>query len=79
MGRRDEWDDGEYNDRPRQAKAWGPAVVVVMVVLTILIPILGIVLGIIDMSSPGPRRGQGAAFLAVGLVMMVIYALALVG
>ena len=75
-------DDKERDKRPRRRrppKAWPAWVVVAMILLTIFIPLLGIILGIIDMANEGPRRVQGAAFLAVGLVMCLVYAVAYLG
>ena len=75
-------EDTDRDNRPRRRhhpKAWSAWVVVAMILLTILIPLLGIILGIIDMANEGPRRVQGAAFLALGLVMCLVYAVAYLG
>lgn len=66
--------------RPRRhPPAWSGWVVAAMIILTIAIPLVGIILGVIDMGSEGPRKRQGAAFLAVGLVMIAVYAVVLAG
>jgi hypothetical protein len=71
----DEDDYEPYRPRRRTAKAWSGWVVVAMLLLTIMIPLVGIILGTIDMVNEGPRRIQGAAFLACGLVMTIAYAI----
>jgi DNA-directed RNA polymerase subunit RPC12/RpoP len=74
----DEGDDYRPPRRQhRQNEAWGCWVVGIVVLLTMLIPLVGIVLGIMDMGSDGPRKRQGIAFLAVALFSMFLYSLAL--
>jgi hypothetical protein len=65
--------------RKKRGNGWSAWVVVVMIFLTILIPLVGIVLGAIDMGREGTRRVQGAVFLAIGLVMGLVYAVSMMG
>ena len=51
-----------------QKPGWGVGMILLTLALTILFPPYGIVAGIIDMSWDGPRRTQGVAFFAFGLV-----------
>lgn len=71
-------DDLPLPRRRRDDDAWGGCMIVLMVILSLGIPLLGIILGIMDMGSNSPKkRQQGMAFIAVGLVSMLVYGLAL--
>lgn len=46
-----------------------------LVLATLLIPLVGLITGFLDLTSKSQRRrSQGLAFLALGLVMCVLYA-----
>jgi len=44
-----------------------------MAFLTLLIPLIGIVLGIIDLTHEGKRKTQGAVLLALGIGMTLVH------
>jgi DNA-directed RNA polymerase subunit RPC12/RpoP len=68
-------------ERVRAAAADGsanPPSFVVIVVLTVLLPIIGLIAGIVWLCNP-KYRGAGGAILAIALVLIVIYAVLFAG
>lgn len=51
---------------------WGTGAMIGLVVGSIVIPLIGIIFGIIGLAKE-EKRGQGATLLIISLVMMVAY------
>jgi hypothetical protein len=53
-------------------EAWSAIIVILMAVGTLIIPLIGIIAGIIGLTKE-PKRAQGAGLLALGVIMAVAY------
>ncbi|MDA8807244.1 zinc-ribbon domain-containing protein [Opitutales bacterium] len=53
-------------------EAWGVGLMIIMVIGTLIIPFIGLVAGVIDLTKE-PKRAQGAGLLALGAIMTVAY------
>ena len=69
----------EIDHLPPTKPAWGLIPIICMLILTFIFPIYGIIVGIWDMGSPGPRKTQGIALFAFGLFMGLIWTIAFFG
>lgn len=81
MPHSDPHDDDDYEPRPRRRaerpeRPWGGDVFFFAAVLmTLVIPFVGIIVGIIDMGGrTQARRSKGLGLLLFGLVMAALYA-----
>jgi len=61
-----------YNPNPPPKSSGGE--LVILILLTVLLPIVGLIVGIIRISKP-ERRNEGGILLLVALCLMIIYAL----
>ncbi len=53
-------------------EAWGVGFMILMVIGTLIIPLIGLVSGIVGLTKE-PKRAQGAGLLALGVIMTVAY------
>lgn len=70
-------DDTEAIPRKKRKQTSGDFLFVCLLIVTIFIPLVGIIVGAVDYGRGGRRGRQGAAMLAVGLVLAVVYTIAM--
>jgi hypothetical protein len=59
-----------YPSVPQKSSSGGE--MALLIIVTILLPIVGIIVGIIRLASP-ERRGEGGALLAIAIVIMIFW------
>lgn len=75
--RSDDEEEEDYRPRRRRRKksdAWGAGEMTLFIILTVFIPLVGIIVGAIDLGSGGSRRrSQGGILLGLGIVMVFVH------
>lgn len=57
-----------------RSDGWGGGELALFIATTVLIPLVGIIMGVIDLSNGGPRRRtQGGILLGFGVFMILVY------
>jgi len=56
----------------RDAPKWSTTAMVVFTILTVIVPLIGIIYGIYGFTS-SERRDQGAVLFVIGIVMTIVY------
>jgi hypothetical protein len=65
--------DEDYPQRHGIAgEPWGTGPMIALIIGTLLIPLIGIVFGIMGLCS-SEKKGQGGTLLALGMIMLVVY------
>lgn len=63
-----------YPNMPPKPPSVGGGEMVIFILLSVLLPIAGLIIGIVWMSKP-EKRSEGGILLLVALVLMIIYAI----